>query len=677
MNAMSFPESLRLDFDTLDGSPQGRILPCYRVRERKPFGREFMLRLLPDSFCSDNGLVDAFHDFFTRFAQISNKTYLAQVHSVVGAVNGPVYVLEEFVSGIPLTEFIEKNQSSVDFRRDAINIISRVCEALHYAHQKDIFHLSISPDDILIDANNPGKVKLVGFGTQILASTGRLDYLSNEGRAYMAPEVLKQGVFGPKADVYSLAVTIKELFPEFSEASDLLDKATSVTLKDRFVSARQFAANIKELSPIDPVPEPKPKVLKPTKPAKPRGGLKLVLKITTEPEGAEVLSKGETLGTVTASGLMLPWKPGNVIEIKKPGYSTETLNFQAPPENTEIFVKLTSAVTLYTNPWGAAVKINGELIGTTTYKGLTVPWDKGEIVIEKDGYNPAHFSYRAPPSDEDVSLELKALTTNSPFLDRRRLQLMGYCLAGLVVVLLAILIFGRSQNQDYDKRVSELQTQLKAKDTDISRLTLENNNQQRLKNSLEKQLADRDKEIAKLTQSDQEKYRLVEELQKQLSEWRAQSNNKDAEITRLTQEKLEEQRLRKNFEKQLSDANSELIKKGDEINRLNIAQAQPKQMSRTKQTKESLNNALWGACGANDLQRVRELLASGADPNDRNSFEGTHLMYAAANNMAELVNILLASGADISAKDRDGWTAEEYARRRNHSQIAELLRKHK
>jgi hypothetical protein len=37
---MSFPESLTHDFDILDSSPHGLILPGYRVKEKKLVGRK-------------------------------------------------------------------------------------------------------------------------------------------------------------------------------------------------------------------------------------------------------------------------------------------------------------------------------------------------------------------------------------------------------------------------------------------------------------------------------------------------------------------------------------------------------------------------------------------------------------------------------------------------------------
>jgi serine/threonine protein kinase len=398
---MSFPESLKQDFDVLEGSPHDRILPCYRVRERKPFGREFMLRLLPDSFCSDKGLIDAFHEFFTRFSEISNKTYLAQVHSVVGAVNGPVYVLEEFVSGVTLKEFIGKRKGSKDLLQDAINIISRVCEALHYAHQKDIFHLSIAPEDILIDENNPGKIKLVGFGAQLFVESNRTDSLPTEVKKYLAPELRNGKSFGLRADVYSLAAIIKEAFPKTGNWDALISRSLSKTVSDRQASARAFSQELNDLL-IKQTSVPTRQSV-----ANNAGGLKPLLNVKTTPEGAQVSLNGASVGITTASGLRIPWKQGLAIEIVKPGFATETLNFAEPPDNSEITIKLKSAFRLFTNPWGASVLVDGKQIGVTDREGLMVPWDKGEIVIEKSRYKTKKLSFAAPPITQKLVVDLE------------------------------------------------------------------------------------------------------------------------------------------------------------------------------------------------------------------------------------------------------------------------------
>lgn len=239
MTFMAFPESLRKDFDALESHPSGMILTGYHVRERRPGGREFMLRLLPDSFCRDKGLVESFHEFCARFASISNKSYTPQVYSVTGAVNGPVYVLEEYVAGISLTEFVKKKGISSDFNREVIEILSKVCEALHHAHQKDIYHLCINPEDIIVDELT-GKVKLVGFGAQIFAEVDKTGLLPEEAKKHIPPQVLAGKSFGPTADIYSLGVAINGVWPDIFANNGVLSKALSDNPSERYQTARDF-----------------------------------------------------------------------------------------------------------------------------------------------------------------------------------------------------------------------------------------------------------------------------------------------------------------------------------------------------------------------------------------------------------------------------------------------------
>ena len=669
---MPLPPALESEFELVEELPTGKIFQCYQVKDMRKGGSDAVVRLLPEKFAADQSIVNRFHDFFARFNDIPNRRYIPSVYSVVGVPGKDVYVVEEYCPGVSLPQFVNSYRKSETFITDVTEILARVCEGLHHAHQKTISHLCVLPSDILIDEHDHSKVKLVGFGAQIFAEKGKIDYLSGESRKYVAPEVFKRGVFGPKADVYSLAVTIKELLPEFSERSDLLAKALSITLKDRFSSARQFAASLKGVAVAGPGAEPAPKVTKPSRPARPKGGLNLVLKITTEPDGAEVFSNRTLFGTTSVSGLMVPWKPGNVIEIKKPGYSTETLNFQAPPDNTEINVKLNSAVRLFTNPWGATVKVNGELLGTTAYTGLIIPWDKGEIVVEKQGFKPETFTFETPPFEEQYFVELEP--DLAPVTERLKwpspesmsvphkfwvslisgirtiptasdIKVLGYGLAGLLALTLVVvlLVNGLIGRPGIEKQQTEMSSQLQQKDAEIWRLT----------------------------QTDLEKSRSQSELQKQVFDLRAQSNNRDAEITKLTQEKLEEQRLRKTLESQLSAANSELMKKSDEINRLKSAQTKS---SPVITGSHPLNTELGWAAESGDGSRVSGVLAQGADPNAINNYGYTPLMRASMRGHLQVVETLLKYGADKNLKSLFGDTAYDLAIKFNHTSLLPLFK---
>ena len=116
--------------------------------------------------------------------------------------------------------------------------------------------------------------------------------------------------------------------------------------------------------------------------------------------------------------------------------------------------------------------------------------------------------------------------------------------------------------------------------------------------------------------------------------------------------------------------------------------------------------ALLLAVERDDLERVRELLASGVDPNCVNPQGWTPLMVAALGTDAamvrtlveagaqvnrqarnggtalmkatlwgrlEIVRTLLALGADPVLRDRDGWTAGRIAEVREHHEIGQLI----
>jgi len=67
--------------------------------------------------------------------------------------------------------------------------------------------------------------------------------------------------------------------------------------------------------------------------------------------------------------------------------------------------------------------------------------------------------------------------------------------------------------------------------------------------------------------------------------------------------------------------------------------------------------SLLDAVSAGDIDRVRKLLAAGADCNERNGEGATALMLAAYAGRLDLVKILIDAGADVNATDERGWGA--------------------
>ena len=161
------------------------------------------------------------------------------VVSMKGSYNILNFASQDLFVGVELSEFLKKKVISSDFNREVIEILSKVCEALHHAHQKDIYHLCITPEDIIVD-ELAGRVKLVGFGTQIFAQVDKIRLLPEEAKKHIPPQVLAGKALGPNTDVYSLAKTIDEACPDIFLETQGLSRAMAAEPAERYQTARDL-----------------------------------------------------------------------------------------------------------------------------------------------------------------------------------------------------------------------------------------------------------------------------------------------------------------------------------------------------------------------------------------------------------------------------------------------------
>jgi TPR repeat protein len=236
---VAFPDRLRTNFELVKQVPSNKPFGVFLVKDKTQDLRLCVLRLLPDSLSGNKDFVDAFMAYFSKFSEIINRAYISSVYSISGQPGGNVYVLEEHVPGIDLPTFIKTNSGNAGLSKEIIGIVGKACEALHHAHQKDVFHLAITPEDILIDEKT-GRVKLVGFGVHVFAQANKIGLLSAQARKTIAPEVLTGSSFRPRADVYSLVKAIDHVCPEVFSGSDVLSMALLENPSDRYQQARDF-----------------------------------------------------------------------------------------------------------------------------------------------------------------------------------------------------------------------------------------------------------------------------------------------------------------------------------------------------------------------------------------------------------------------------------------------------
>ncbi|MGI9246475.1 MAG: serine/threonine-protein kinase, partial [Steroidobacteraceae bacterium] len=93
----------------------------------------------------------------------------------------------------------------------AMEIVARLADALHYAHQHQVVHRDIKPGNVMFDAPS-GELKIMDFGVARLADTGRTRAGVVLGTpSYMSPEQLQGRPVTGHSDLFSLGVSLFQL----------------------------------------------------------------------------------------------------------------------------------------------------------------------------------------------------------------------------------------------------------------------------------------------------------------------------------------------------------------------------------------------------------------------------------------------------------------------------------
>lgn len=143
--------------------------------------------------------------------------------------SSPAWVQMPWYQKGSLADWLGSNggPSQLPIRR-RLNIVAEAADALAQAHALGVMHKDIKPGNLLVeDGTEELRLLLCDFGSGTVKSRDRLEQVgvtvmgftqtvhadsSTSGTpAYMAPEVLKGGVFSEKSDIYGLGILLYQL----------------------------------------------------------------------------------------------------------------------------------------------------------------------------------------------------------------------------------------------------------------------------------------------------------------------------------------------------------------------------------------------------------------------------------------------------------------------------------
>lgn len=139
-----------------------------------------------------------------------NHPNIARLIDAGALADGRPFLAMEFVEGIELDRYCEQHGLGLPER---LQLFSKVCRAVQYAHQHLIIHRDLKPANVLVTAD--GEPKLVDFGIARTYEGGMAAPTVGAERimtlAYASPEQLTGGPLSTATDVYSLGIMLYEL----------------------------------------------------------------------------------------------------------------------------------------------------------------------------------------------------------------------------------------------------------------------------------------------------------------------------------------------------------------------------------------------------------------------------------------------------------------------------------
>src|SRR5215208_3606478 len=265
----------RYRIDAVVGS--GGMSTVYRAFDTV-LERQVAIKLMHREMSSDSDQLERFRREARAVAQLNHPHIVGVIDA--GEDDQTPYIVFEYVEGETLKDRIRRLGSLPV--PEAVAYAIEIARALGAAHERQIVHRDVKPQNVLIDEE--GTAKVTDFG---IARTMTEEGLTADGRVlgttdYVSPEQALGHAVGPQSDLYSLGIVMFEMLtgdvpfsgenqvavamkhvreelpdvqlrrPEVSSAlAAVVDRATAKDLDRRYGSDRALIADLEDVLGIE------------------------------------------------------------------------------------------------------------------------------------------------------------------------------------------------------------------------------------------------------------------------------------------------------------------------------------------------------------------------------------------------------------------------------------------
>ena len=196
----------RYEIDLREPLGSGGMAIVYRGRDLRT-RRPVAVRTLRTAYRNDPGSRATFRQE-TRYQALANHGNIARIYDLHEEQDAPWAVME-LVPGQTLRDLQTTHGAYPP--GDAADLLDQVASALAHLHGRQIVHLDVKPENLIIAPD--GTVKLIDFGLA-QPSDRPANLISGNAfgtAAYLSPEQISGEPVGPAADIYALACVAYEV----------------------------------------------------------------------------------------------------------------------------------------------------------------------------------------------------------------------------------------------------------------------------------------------------------------------------------------------------------------------------------------------------------------------------------------------------------------------------------
>ena len=199
-------EQIANRYEILSLIGQGGMADVYKAKDTI-LNRIVAIKVLRDKLSQDAMALVRFQREASAASRLSHPN-VVDIYDV-GEYEGMHYIVMEFIRGRTLKELIaQRGALDVD---EAIGIIKQLVSAINHAHENNIIHRDIKPQNVLV--KDDGTIKITDFGIAVANGSVQLTFNNTVmGSAhYLAPETTQGKEPNEQVDIYSLGIVFYEL----------------------------------------------------------------------------------------------------------------------------------------------------------------------------------------------------------------------------------------------------------------------------------------------------------------------------------------------------------------------------------------------------------------------------------------------------------------------------------